>query len=417
MKATQEEGVPAPPRASESPRKPAADRWWRMVPRSPVTGTVTTLLILFAGLLASIHSANIRSHPLGPLAKWMHDGSYLFVITAALGAFLFFWERTANQADSRDARRELDEVTQRLIRETEDLKHLVRTVPPADFLVFFERIYTRLAAVTAATVRAPSDPGEIETLDGSVRAVLGGAGALARKFDLRGSNAARAVYGVNLMVFRPAEDTPAWRALAERCTQRDPAMRTDPQTLSGVLEYIPRLSTRSIDAGEGDQTPGSDSLLSDNCFVLPIPVPELRVDQAGRSRVLPGAPLALVDGIPKLYASIDHFYSDLHNRCGFAADVRVQAETHFERYKDHIQSFLSIPIMEGPEAGGPPEATKPERFLGVLNIHRDQRSLLGEEELAEQFAILALPLKTMLSLLLQKRRKMEMAARALVVDH
>jgi hypothetical protein len=373
--------------------------------RSPITGTVTTTLIVLAGLLGSIYSPEIKVHPFfAPLGQL---GAGLFVAVASIAAILFFMERSAARTAARFARSELLDATDKLVRETNDLKQLVRTVPPADFLVHFEQIYTRLSVVTQTTSQAPTDPQQIDTLDASIRIVLAGIGALARKFDLRTPGASRAVYGMSLMIFRPANDASArWSTLAELCSQVEPGMRMDSATLAGLLQYEPQLSTTST-VHEYEAPPPPDSTLQDECLILPVPVELMRRDKAGKSRVLPGAPLALVDGKPKLYPSIQGFFADLDERCGFSADVRKQAEEYFARYAEHIQSFLCLPLVRRDVDAQDGNGTKPQRFVGVLNIHRNLPNLLGEQELAEQFAILALPFVSMLIVLLDKREPME----------
>lgn len=382
--------------------------------RSPVTGGFTTILIVLAGLLGSIYTSEIKVHPLfAPLRQF---GAASFVVVAMMAAVLFFMERSAARSAARVARRELLDATDKLLRETDDLKQLVRTVPPADFLVLFEQIYTRLSVLTQATAQANSDPRQIDTLDASIRTVLAGIGALARKFDLRTPGASRAVYGISVMVFRPADDGTAWRELAARCSQLEPGMRTDSATLTGLLQYEPRLSTTTTStSSEGEEPPAPDPTLMDECLILPVPTAPMRKDKAGRSRVLPGAPLSLVDGKPKLYSSVAAFFADLDERCGFSADVRKQAQEYFERYEEHIRSFLCLPLLRKDGNGGDYADSKHHRFAGVLNIHRNQPSLLGEQELAEQFAILALPFLTMLIVLLDKRQTMEAAVGAVAV--
>lgn len=443
------------------------------IARHPVFGAVTTLFIILAGLWGSVYANELRSLAFFPFRK-QFAGPELFLLFATLATALFFWERWAARTASREAQGRLDQTVTgltyrleqldgalhqlsherkeadherklaedarraaeerletataelreslatteqarkdaelRLMSKTDELQHLVRTVPPSDFLMLFDSIYAQLARVTENTARAARaelDPGRLETLDGSIRTVLGGIGLLARKFDLRSPGASRAVYGINIMLFRAADDgNEAYRSAAARCSQLEPGMKVDAKTLTGVLEYLPSLSARGSNPHQLPP-PDEDDLSID--LVLPIPAEQLRRGDTGKSRVLPGAPLAWVERTPKLYPSLKGFFDDLDTRCALSPEVKHQAEQYFRKHEGQIRSFPCIPLvpLTGSAAGGNGDGAP----CGVLNIHRNETDLFSDQSLAEQFAILALPFASMLLQLLDVRTALEAVGR------
>ena len=356
----------------------------RRIVRSPLFSAGYTLLGLVAGLLGSVHGADVaRAFPLrccdfGGIA-W---GAVAFWSAAGGTAAMFVIQQRVREEDRREAE-------ERMRARAGELETLVRTMPPPDFLPFFAEVYTRCAAARRIALTRGADE---EDRARAIRYVLEGVALLARRFDRAEDTDVR--YAANLMVYRPQEciTEEALPGLERRMRFMERGVGV--RSLRGVLDLR---CEHSAFAEGTDPDAEPDPHLRE--IVLPVQAPEderTRIVCDGESmlrwRVLPGAPMAFVRGELEVYTDVEDMVRWCEQQGDFSREVVQAIRDHFRSASEHGSvSFASFPLF-GPGGAGTPVA--------VLNVHRNAPGLLRERKLAAQFAALLEPFGGMLAELL-----------------
>jgi len=102
---------------------------------------------------------------------------------------------------------------------------------------------------------------------------------------------------------------------------------------------------------------------------LALPIPVDIKDASGRPSVLPGAPLAFVNGTPDGYMDSNTLAKWCREKGNFLPSAVDELEEYFSSGGDgkDARSFVSVPLLDD---DGP---------FAVLNIHANRPDLLGPE--------------------------------------
>lgn len=360
--------------------------WHRLI-RSPWFAGVYTMLGLVAGLLGSVYDDQIANSV--PLDCCRYDGpqwgASMFWLCAGTTAAMYLLQHRAAEADRKAAQDALE-------RRSAELAGLIRTMPPREFLSFFAGLHEHAEFARRIALASGGDHADIEL---AIRYVLEIVALLARDFDREADPDVR--YAANLMVFVPehevlATDLPV---LLPRLRLMHPGRFI--RDLRGVLVLRRELSAvAEADEPEGRPDPNVPEI------ALPIPLPDDERDPArtgetfSRWKVLPGAPMAFVRGELEVYTDADDMVNWCHQHGAFDPAVIAGIQAHFSQPGQHgIVSFASFPVyLSGPR----------RTALGVLNVHRNTRGMLREQNLAAQFAALLDPFRAILADLLMSLR-------------
>jgi hypothetical protein len=347
----------------------------RIGPRTSAYAAVVTLLGLFAGLLGSLYADDIKAaFPFvignGPVSR----PAALFWIAALATTLMFFFGQRAAEAERKESETRLD------LRSAE-LSRLIRTLPPSDFLSTFRKIFWDCGNALVETVNSAPEELTREAIEGAIRIVLFGVATLAQKFD---AAAPDVVYAANIMLFRPAINLSGNDGEKVRANLRFLPTETDLRALRGVLILERTLSTTTASGSP----PGADDSLTP--LALPVPT-EIRDQQTGRWKALPGAPMAFSTGGLEAYVDTLTLGAWCRREGDFPESIAAGIDEYFRSNRaQSVRSFISIAI-------------KPLRgdAIGVLNIHRNQPGLLEEKEPVQQFAPLVSPFVFVLIRLLE----------------
>lgn len=359
---------------------------------SALSASLIASFALFAGAVLEFKSTEVlTSRPLSYAAGSPVPAAVVFwVIVALLVALGYAYYRATNQqreeweADQREADRE--RATQ--IREARDttlasrdhtsrlIEHL-RTLPPERFLQDFPRSCRSLmASYTEAIVEDAEDASRR-----AIRTALLTVSGMARAFD-RGDRGE--VFSANVMRYHSEDDLPLATWSEEDWSLYPKGFR--PDVIEGSLILDPELSSY---AEGGEPVPGLAPIR------LVIPHPRRNAGDAapevGKLRVLPGAALAFVLGIP--YTTTD----TLKIRESVAGEdlaldeaLIARTEWYFQNGPGRsIRSFVSIPLRTA------------DSCVGVLNVESSQPEIFGgNEERVRQFALAIAPVHFVIEALL-----------------
>lgn len=198
-----------------------------------------------------------------------------------------------------------------------------------------------------------------------IRDALAVVAEMARQF----SRADGARYGANIMlIVRPGDDprVPFPPAILEVLRFHSKKALGE---LAGVLYLPEELRVASIDSGRPRHVP-----------VIALPVPERGNDGDGHRLVIPGAPEALITGLPSAYEDTARMANDCRH---LDARIRHEVATYFSPRGEgrEIRSFVSLRL--GDDAAP----------VGVLNIDSDYTHVLGlHEHFYVSFYALARPM-------------------------
>lgn len=352
----------------------------------PWFGGITTVFGVIAGYLGSHYDQAVSSaiYPFfWPEALFSARATVFWVSVLLFGASFTgtFWAqaRSSNRANGQlkaatadvsakadDLKRETAQVSGKAdvlegkaiamdgkVSVLDELIRELHTLPPKGFLQEYGEA-VRVSAATFFGAQLPDDP-EDEADDGlevAIRAQLALVLKLATLFDEDGS---KPLYGCNVMIFWPTKQIPADKVaeVEGRLLFADDGVSL--AGLKGVLELVKPLSVSSADPA------GPDQALSP--FALPVlDLPSDAVPTGQVVSVLPGAPVAFLRRTP---AFIEDPADWISQSAHLSRKVRDELEQFFERQKDTIQSFVSIPLYAEPVTA---TAVDP---IGVLNIHRN----------------------------------------------
>ncbi|HEU0300487.1 MAG TPA: hypothetical protein VFR37_13550 [Longimicrobium sp.] len=253
-----------------------------------------------------------------------------------------------------------------LLDQTEQLRHLVQSMPPANFLdVYGRQVELSHRTHVDAYEMAAENPRASDELAQMTRVILRAIGKVFAVYD----NAEGAAIGVNIMLFVRPDRLP------------DPRLDFAPADLSleeldGALLTDRRLSARTDRQGS---EPDPDLV------ELALPVPKRRFIQAGGREyrcVLPGAPFAWTERTTVAYASQAELLEWCVRECAFPEPVLNSLRDYFRGAGHPVQSFVSLPLLT-PNGDAP---------LGVLNVHSDRLGLLEARPPDEKLHALLKPL-------------------------
>jgi len=335
---------------------------------TPHFAGVVTLLIIVAGGLFSLYAEDIKgawpihffaSGPISYPALW----SWSVAIIAAAG---FFWRQSGDDRARKSAQNQL-------VRQAEQLEKMIRTMPPAKFLATFSdfcHAVDKLAVVGAVA----ADHGDIADLEQSIRSALSAIAGLARIFD---GDFPSHRYAANVMIFVPtSEMDEQYRTELERGKLKFCEDDFSVSTLMGVLDLVPELSA------EWDKDSKDERITS-----IALPVPKRPKDK-DLYKALPGAPRAFWDNAPDIYFDLDQLMQWCEDEGDFTATVKGKIRAYFEENKDHVSSFISIPLQVDVAVSG-----ENQHPFAVLNVHCGRPGLLRREpEAVGNFVMIATPL-------------------------
>lgn len=325
---------------------------------SNIAATGLTTLIIITGVWGSLYSNEIKK--ILPFTFLFYSNSYApygFWLLVLLTTILFFIRQKAQE---------------QIIQErTDQLYEAIRTVPPADFLITFQTLFSRVTDVKRLFLANPVyDKDSLEKL---VRTILNAVLGLIERFDKYSDSTE---YGVNAMIYVESNN---FKQLDEKKVKNILTFiekECDVNELKGVLILKPELSVSSTSRGELDK-----NLIE---FALPIPYEHLTQNNKGIDlwRVLPGAPIAFVKNEVSSFSDKLGLLEWCNNYGDFTENVKLQLEKYFfAQEKTYLKSFVSIPLPN-----------RKDSVRGVINIHSNKKGMLKNEENLKQFSIIMSPL-------------------------
>lgn len=369
-------------------------RWKRdvfiFIGNCSVSQLITTVLIIFTGLIGSLYTSDIAtSFPfpnlenclnnivspkgemcLPPNLHFSSKAGFFWIVFFVTGLF-FVLNRMASEMAAKDANRAL-------IEQTKSLENVVRTLPPEKFL----ETCSFICRQSYCALKAVSGTKDKKQIDIAIRVILSGILKLSKLFEHDPKNA---IYGANIMTFvASSKMTPQMKLEVEKKLYFiDP--NTDILKLYGFLYLDPALSTNSK-----NDDPLPDSSLSE--FYLPIPHSIQTKDE--KYLVLPGAPLAYLLKEANGYLNAkEELVKWMNENSDFAPSVIAQVRDYFKDQK-MLKSFFSIPILLDKDV------------IAVLNIHKNEIGFLREDMQFESFRDLINPLLIFLYELLNERQNL-----------
>ncbi|HEX8276535.1 MAG TPA: hypothetical protein VF615_28100 [Longimicrobiaceae bacterium] len=271
--------------------------------------------------------------------------------------------------------------TAEVLTQQADIRKLVQTMPPANFVNAYVEYVIAVQGVWNDLLEEATF-GDIneDAVKQGIRVVLKAVAEMFKVYD----NAAEDTHvAANLMLFIPRELFDKSRMEGERAVEM--AFGSDGQqwrSLSGVLLLHPALSARA--GGEPDE-PDRDI----KKMYFPVPIDQkVRGPSRDLWTVLPGAPLAWVSRVPTSHPSP----AALLQWCEQEAALPREVHDKLARYLKNtpaVHSFVSIPFPESPDS--PP--------LAVLNVHSSAPGLLEGKD--KQLLVLVKPITAILKCMIE----------------
>jgi hypothetical protein len=288
-----------------------------------------------------------------------------------------------------------DRARDELVTATENIRSLVRTLPPRGWRDDYASAVAAMSDAMAALIpRHRSAELSADALAGVIRHILGSVATLAYKFDARpqvGGEAA--IYAANVMLFKPRAT--AGSSFDEAVVSQLRFFPSDQNlsSLRGVLVLQPDLSYSTATAGSDPAIPA-----------IALPVPELARAQNGRWKALPGAPLAFLHEGTDGYADASHLREWFDQDADFAPSIGDEVIDYFANEGVMSRSFVSRRLtFAGAE-------------LGVLNLHSNRPNLLGVLDDDEGGAESVLRREEFFALMTPLLRELECAIAIFVLD-
>lgn len=335
---------------------------WDSVVRHPGFATCITLLIIVAGLWGSIFGVEIRNAFPFYLVKWpwwkqpwfWSWQAFSFWTLALVSALTFFFREHS-------VTREQERLQRLTLARAVEFEHLIRTMPPSNFLAVFSKFYGTASKVVEAAFQEPkASTKERSIVEQSARHLLRMIATLAQKFD---GDQPDVQYAANVMLFIPSENMSPEKMefVQKNLLFCDESVSID--HLHGVLQLEVALSTTAA-----DNEAGPDPAM--NPIALPIP----KTTKAGdRYKVFPGAPFAFVERAPDLYTSATSLPDWCREHGDFTQEVIDSVGAFFR--ESPVRSFMSIPLFSIGDDGGDDDTMEP---FAILNVHSSRHGLLKE---------------------------------------
>jgi hypothetical protein len=344
---------------------------------SPLLQGVSLLAALVATLIVEEHAREIwqdtgrffsRQWSGGPSAL-----TIVFFACAVLSGILTLVAQYEHMRQSREDETRRSSAEHRLIgqsdallEQTEQLRQLVQSMPPTNFLdVYGRQVDLCHRTHIDAYELVAENPRASEELAQMTRVILRAIGKVFAVYD----NAEGAAIGVNVMLFvRPDH-------LADVRLDFAPD-DLSLEELDGALLTDRRVSART-------DRPGSDP--DPDLAELALPVPRRRFIQAGGREyrcVLPGARFAWTERTTVAYASQAELLEWCTRECALPEAVVNSLRTYLRAAGHAVQSFVSLPLL----------ALNGDAPIGVLNVHSDRPGLLEDRRPDEKLHALLKPL-------------------------
>src|SRR5438445_9780532 len=292
----------------------------------PFCPTLITLLGLFAGVIGSVWTQEIgQTFPFQLSLRGWTWRALSFWVFALISATLFFFRERAVDRKSLEAQR-------CLLDRTKELEHLIRTLPPSNFLAVFSQLYRTAAEMEKLAFGIPKPSCDKATVEKCIRVVLRLVATLAQKFD---GDHPDVRYAANIMIFRLASELtgPGLDELQERLQFSEEGVGVE--NLRGLLDLELSLSTIASDL---------NSNRDPNLTGFALPIPKTARTESGM-KVLPGAPVAFVDKEVDIYIDTRNLREWCDKYGDFTEDVKRQLEAYFNKNEGIIRSFVSIPLF------------------------------------------------------------------------
>jgi hypothetical protein len=349
--------------------------------RSPWSSTIITLLVIVVGGIGAVYPDEIKKGFPFHLQPMPLEAQLFWSLTLITSIAFFFRQRED------DAGKEASQ--ERVLERARELEHLVRTLPPANFLSIFATLYDQADAMETLALGTPGASPDPSVLEPSMRTVLRLIATLAQEFD-GGYRDVR--YAANIMLFKSSANMAAQDKvqIAKRLKFCDDATALD--NLKGVLDLDIALSTVA-----NDESVGIDPHLEP----IAIPIPKKSKTSNGRYKILPGAPHAFVDKEADLYVDALMLAKWCDDFGDFTIEVKRELQEYFTAQKKVIRSFISIPIFLRRDDGTDALEEDP---IAVLNIHCSKENLLKEVgEPLKHFVSIVRPMQIILAKMVMAR--------------
>ena len=348
---------------------------------TPAAAVLVTTMVILTGGLWSIYADVVRHA--WPFA-WHARGQISWTAVAAWVSLLvtstiFFFRQRVE--DKRRA-----EAQQELVDRAAELRRLIVTMPPANFVDSFVELFEQSNAIMTVALGEPDPPFERKSVIHAVRVVLNAIASLADVYD---GDRSSTRYAANIMRYVPSDSLTEQQAAEIEKRMKFCEKGTSVRKLRGVLDVQSELSASTESNG------APDSRLSE----LALPVPHELKSADGKFKVLPGAPLAFMTNRPDIHVN----FAGLRHWCEREGDFPQSVLNELTQYLDgkssHMKSFISLPLAQPSNAGHP---------IAILNIHCDNDALLRREpESVAQFVMIIKPLQGCLTRLLEALERAE----------
>lgn len=329
---------------------------------------------VITGALVSLYTTDIKQgwSDLASGAVPTHQAFWIFV---AIGLLFFF------SVGIREWR--IGFVTAAYQRQ---LIETVRTMPPQNLLNIYSGIYMEVSTHVHEHVNIidDSDPEKLERVEAAIRITLDGMCTLIAAFENYPDGA---VYSANVMEFISEDRLRSDARLGKQILERLRFVET--RTLDGLAGVLDLQLTLSSTSAQSDSS-APDKVLAP----LALPLPKLESEVSGKTRLLPGAPMAF-GGPPCLLEDSTKIAALASERCDISPGVVKEIENYFHEHASKtIGSILSVRV------------NRRVAECGVINIHCDRPNVLYDEKQLYTYINLINPFLDVVYRLLLQRSKL-----------
>jgi len=354
---------------------------WQILAARPWFTTLANVLGVFAGLLGTLYTDDIRAaFPF----EWAPGGTLsvhalVFWSCFLIFAFTFVSRESAVEKGRIESERRLDQT--------------IRTMPPRGFVAEFARYYEQCFKAVRALEKAPE--AKRNQVVEVIRLILWSIASLARKYDA----ALDATYGANLMFY--FESPRKWAEYSGGDISGLKMLFVEPEIAferMPVLVLANDLAAADFDGATAGNTDGFVERL-DTVALPVISDGSARSTDGKRWRLLPGAPLAFFEQKPNAYNDTSEIGKWCRERGDFSESICQQVERYFSSpvARQAMRSFASLPVTSRLD----------NVRLGVLNLHSSRANLLFGEGAPSQFFPLTQPFIAMLADLVAQLLKLK----------
>lgn len=346
----------------------------------PIVHAVSTFMFVFAGIMGSVFYKEIHDYfsvfsAEGFVLPNGIVGCFFLLLVFAFSLFLI-WQ-------SINVRREVSKA-RKMENLIADLNHSVRTLPPEEFMALYQKTYFKCLELVRLANSTPKP--KKEEREALVRSCLSRILLLFQVHEKNQENSS-VVYGANIMTFCDYNNPQALKRDKEYIENY--VKFIDPEAsfnkMQGFLILQAGLSTNtSVEASELDPE------MSQVKVALPIPVKE-KLDNT-KFIALPGAPLAYMTNTCNRFRNTNELFDWAKKEGSYRNCVIDDMDKYFEGVSSHVQSFISFALIDGNN-----------QVFAVLNIHKNQKDLIKDDEQLEYLSSMLQPLLHILSCLILKK--------------